>query len=124
MGAWILFWTLLSMRFSRRRENTHESEMSRAAWLTGIWATIAIAVIAAGTLIFDTAVTQMYPVGVLTGNEVVLRSGNGDGFGAIVEEPLQEGVEFTILESRPGWWRIELADGTIGWIPIDDAESI
>ena len=124
MGAWILFWTLLSMRFSRRRENTHESEMSRAAWLTGIWATIAIAVIAAGTLIFDTAVTQMYPVGVLTGDEVVLRSGNGDGFGAIVEEPLQEGVEFTILESRPGWWRIELADGTIGWIPTDDAESI
>ena len=124
IGTWILFWALLSFRLSRHRKTSHESEFSHATWLTGIWATIAIAVIAAGTLIFDTAITQMYPIGVLTGDEVVLRSGNGDGFGASVEEPLQEGVEFTILELRPGWWRIELADGTIGWIPTDDAESI
>lgn len=122
--TWIAFWILISIRLSRRREETHESEFSRAAWLTGIWASIAVAVIAAGTLVFDTTFAQMYPVGVLTGDNVVLRSGNGDGFGPIVEEPLHEGVEFTILESRPGWWRIELADGTIGWIPNEDAGAI
>mgnify|MGYP002038821075 CR=1 FL=1 len=42
----------------------------------------------------------------------------------LVEEPLAEGVEFTILEQRPGWWRVELADGTTGWISETDASTI
>ena len=126
LGCWIGFWVLLSLRCSRRRDDQDqpESEFARASWLTGIWATISIAVIAAGTLLFDTAFANMYPVGVITNDQIVLRSGNGDGFAAIAEEPLDEGVEFTILESRPGWWRIELADGTVGWIPAEDAQAV
>ena len=124
--AWVLFWALLALRYARRRNEQaqEEREFARAGWLAGIWGTITIAVIAAGTLLFDTAFARMYPVGVLTNDQVVLRSGNGEGFGAIAEEPLHEGVEFTILELRPGWWRVELADGTVGWIPAQDAQAV
>ena len=73
---------------------------------------------------YDSISNQLHPVGVLTATNVVLRSGNGEGFGPVVEEPLYEGVEFTILEQRPGWWRIALADGTTGWVSDAQADSI
>ena len=55
---------------------------------------------------------------------MVLRSGNGTGFEPVIEESLAEGVEFVILEERPGWWRIRLPDGTLGWISREDGEAV
>ncbi len=120
--GWVVFWTLLSIRTSRTRED--ESEGTRAVWRTGLWTSVAITIIASGTLLYDSISNQMNPVGVLTSTNVVLRSGNGEGFGPAVEEPLYEGVEFTILEQRPGWWRILLADGTSGRVSDPQAKSI
>ncbi|MCH2160816.1 MAG: tetratricopeptide repeat protein [Phycisphaerales bacterium] len=123
LSAWAAFWLILALGSGRRRK-AQEGEFTRAAWQTCTWAPAGIAGIVAATLLFDAAMARLYPVGVLINPDIVLRSGNGDGFGAAVEEPLAEGVEFTILEQRPGWWRVELADGTTGWISETDASTI
>ena len=123
LGAWVAFWVILASRLGRQR-NDRRSDAANAGWNIATWGTGVLALVAAGTLAFDAAHARFYPVGVLVNNDVVLRAGNGDGFGAAVEEPLDEGVEFTILEQRPGWWRVELADGTIGWVDASDASSI
>ena len=123
VAAWIAFWLILAIGVGRRGRSK-EGEFTSAAWRTCTWGTAIVAGIAAATLAFDAAQARLYPVGVLVNPDVVLRSGNGDGFGPAVEEPLAEGVEFTILEQRPGWWRVELADGTTGWISETDASAI
>jgi SH3-like domain-containing protein len=61
---------------------------------------------------------------VLVRSDVVLRSGNGASFEPAIEEPLSEGVEFAILEARPGWWRVRLPDGTTGWVSAEDGERV
>ncbi len=45
-----------------------------------------------------------------------LRKGNGEGFELTLAEPLPEGTECHLIESRPGWNEIALEDGTNGWI--------
>jgi len=62
--------------------------------------------------------------GVVLADDVVVRMGNGVGFGPKFEEPLYAGVEFTVLERRPGWFRIELSDHNTGWIEADKAALI
>ena len=122
LSAWVVFWIVLAMR--TLRPPTQESEGRRAASAVVLFGPLVIALVFGATIALDAAVARLNPVGVLTASEIVLRSGNGEGFGAVVEEPLHEGVEFTILERRPGWWRVELADGTEGWVAERDAEPI
>ena len=123
--AWISFWTLLFLRrgmdHTRRRA---ERESLTASWRAGLVLTFALAVIGGVTVIADALLPNWRPVGVVTASESVLRSGNGSGFESVVTEPLSEGVEFAIEESRPGWWRVRLPDDTVGWISMDDAVSI
>ena len=53
---------------------------------------------------------------VLTGG-TVLRSADSLGAPPAFGNPLPAGVEVAVLESRPGWKRVALADGTRGWLP-------
>lgn len=122
LGAWVVFWTMLAKR--KLRPPTHESEGRRAVSAVMLVGPLAIAIVFGATIALDATVARLNPIGVLTASEIVLRSGNGEGFGAVVEEPLHEGVEFTILERRPGWWRVKLADGTEGWVAERDAEAV
>ena len=123
--AWLIFWCLLFLRSgvgaeARRRER----ESVTAAWRFGLVATVMVAVISGATIAGDLLLPGWRTVGVVTSTEATLRSGNGDGFEAVTTEPLCEGVEFAILENRPGWWRIRLPDGTSGWISEEDGESV
>ncbi|MAC20127.1 MAG: hypothetical protein CMJ23_10720 [Phycisphaerae bacterium] len=123
--AWILFWTLLFVRRGmsddRRRA---ERESVTAGWRAGLVLTFTLALVGGATVVADVLLPNWRPVGVVTASEAILRSGNGSGFEAVVIEPLSEGVEFAIEEARPGWWRVRLPDETVGWISMDDAESI
>lgn len=47
----------------------------------------------------------------------LLRRGNADAYPAVVETPLPVGVEVTVRHRRGGWVHVELADGTLGWLP-------
>ena len=59
--------------------------------------------------------------GVVLADDVVVRKGNSEGFEPQFEEALYQGVEFRLLEQRPGWLHIELANGKTGWIRADQA---
>ncbi len=59
--------------------------------------------------------------GVITTAEVVARQGDGPNYPPSFKDPLHAGLEFTLVEHRPGWLHIELADGTDAWIPDDTA---
>ena len=52
----------------------------------------------------------------------VIRKGNGEGFELTIAQPLPEGTECEVIESRLGWIQVELADGTRGW--VDDQAII
>jgi len=59
--------------------------------------------------------------GVIVAAEVVARQGDGPNYPPSFKDPLHAGLEFTLVEQRPGWLHIELADGADAWIPADSA---
>jgi len=62
--------------------------------------------------------------GVITEAQVVARQGDGQGYPQSFKDPLHAGTEFDLLERRPGWLHIKLADDSDGWIPDTAAELI
>lgn len=82
-----------------------------AAWVSGT-----IAGILMTTVAIDVLAPSWRPMGVTVSDGVVVRKGNGEGFAPAFAEPLSQGVEFRVLEERPGWIQIRLPDGKIGWI--------
>lgn len=122
--AWIGFWGLLLARRTIASVREDESESRTAFWRGGLLACGVVAIACVATVGIDLAAPGWRPVGVIVENEVVVRSGNGEGFEAAIEEPITAGVEFRILEDRPGWWRIELPDGSQGWIPTGTGSRV
>ncbi len=60
---------------------------------------------------------------VLTGG-TALRSADSPGAPPAFGNPLPAGAEVAVLESRPGWKRVALADGTRGWLPASAMEAV
>ncbi len=54
--------------------------------------------------------------GVIIADEVVARQGDGQNYPASFKDPLHAGTEFEVVESRPGWLHIKLADDADAWI--------
>jgi hypothetical protein len=90
-------------------------------WKGALAALAVVAALPAVTVGTDMVRTSLDPPGVLVSEGVVLRKGNGEGFAPAVAETLPSGVEFTMLEERPGWLRIRLPDGQTGWVRASDA---
>lgn len=59
--------------------------------------------------------------GVVTASEIVARQGDGLNYSVSFEDPLHAGTEFVLVERRPGWFHIELSDGSDAWIPDEAA---
>jgi tetratricopeptide (TPR) repeat protein len=62
--------------------------------------------------------------GVITAQDVVARQGDGQSYPDSFKDPLHAGMEFDLLERRPGWLQIKLSDDSEGWIPDTAAELI
>jgi len=62
--------------------------------------------------------------GVITASEVIARQGDGQNYPQSFKDPLHEGTEFQLLESRLRWYHIKLTDDSTAWIPSDSAELI
>ena len=62
--------------------------------------------------------------GVVTASEIVARQGDGPNYPPSFKDPLHAGTEFELLEQRPGWFHIELSDGSEAWIPDEAAEAV
>jgi SH3-like domain-containing protein len=59
--------------------------------------------------------------GVITAAEVVARQGDGPNYPPSFKDPLHAGLEFEMIEQRPGWLHIRLSDGADAWVPADAA---
>jgi hypothetical protein len=55
---------------------------------------------------------------------VVLRAADSAGAPAALTQPLPRGTEVRVIERRDTWTKIQLANGTAGWIPDGAAQRI
>ncbi|MHC4617262.1 MAG: tetratricopeptide repeat protein [Planctomycetota bacterium] len=62
--------------------------------------------------------------GVITADEVIAHQADWENSPPSFKEPLHAGTEFDLMEHRPGWFHIRLADDSDGWIPDTAAELI
>ncbi len=62
--------------------------------------------------------------GVVTASEIVARQGDGPSYPPSFKDPLHAGTEFVLVEQRPGWFHIELSDGSDAWVPADTADLV
>jgi hypothetical protein len=109
-----VFWGLLTARSLTRAPGWGYA----ASVVLVIW-------LAAGTsATVEWAQRSRTQAGVTLADEIVVRKGNGEGYEPQFNEPLHEGVEFRVIDQRPGWYKIELADGSTGWIKQAQAELI
>ena len=119
--SWIGFWFVLSLRVMRR--SPQEEEGSRLAWRGGLTALATVTIVSGTTIGLDVSEDTWRSPGVLT-TESVVRSGNGDTFKAVFSEALPAGVEFDLIESRPGWNHVAFADGRDGWLRSDHVHVV
>ncbi|MCG3126632.1 MAG: hypothetical protein CHACPFDD_01483 [Phycisphaerae bacterium] len=99
-------WLLLLLRLRRKRTAL------LVLGLLGVFGGAASAASAAWELRQQT--TQP-PAVVLA--EHVLRRGRGDGYDAVMAQPLGAGVELSIIGRSGGWVEVRLPDGQTGWLP-------
>ena len=114
LGLYVLFWAVLMVRVLRGRGGMR----------------VLSVLLAAGWLAMAASVTTEWPqdarsvAGVIVADDVVVRKGNGVNYEPQFQQLLYEGVEFTVLERRGQWLRIELPNGYTGWIRTEQAELI
>lgn len=106
-----LFWALAIVKLLRSR-----SIPSWSLIVAGLAAAVFL-----GSLVADVAVSASQKPGVILSQEVIARQGDGDSYEPSFTDPLHAGTEFTLVETRPGWYRIELPDGRSCWIPASTA---
>jgi len=111
--AWCALWGVLAVRCWRP--------------VPGLRTTTSLACILAVAL----GVSLLWPVvigesarGVLVLDDVIVRKGDDEAFAPRFEEPIHQGVEFRVLETRPQWLHIEFPDGQDGWVPRDAAQVV
>jgi len=109
--AYLVFWLLLTV-----------SLVAPRPWWWWPVAATGVVWLACGLSVgADLLGTGHYREGVVLLDDVVVRKGNSEGFEPQFQQPLHQGVEFRVLEQRPGWLSIELPDGKSGWIRADAA---
>jgi tetratricopeptide (TPR) repeat protein len=77
-----------------------------------------------GSLIIENYNKAANQSGVIISPEVVAYQGDGQNYPPSFKEPLHAGTEFDLIERRPGWFHIKLANDTGGWILQSSADLI
>jgi tetratricopeptide (TPR) repeat protein len=114
--SWAILCISVTIMIWRGRKNTH---CMAAAIIFGI---AFIALISSVTI--ETRALAKDIGGVIIAKEVVAYQGDSRNYPPSFKEPLHEGTEFNLLESRSGWLHIKLFDDSEGWIPNDSAELV
>ena len=89
---------------------------------------IMVAAVVSGLFLASIAVESIgaarNPEGVVTARKVMARKGDAETYQPSFTEPLHAGTEFVLLEERPGWFHVELEDGSRCWIPAPAGERV
>ena len=64
------------------------------------------------------------PAAIVLVDGAVLRSADSVGASPAFANPLPAGTEVRVLETRPSWLRVTLADGTRGWLAASTTEPV
>ena len=118
---WIAAWSIAAFLLHQPTAARHET--ARVLVRRAAWGLAMCGVILGATVVSDITAAQLWPQGVTTSDGVIVRKGNGDGFDPQFAEPLSQGVEFRVLQRRPGWLLIRLGDGKSGWISATQATT-
>jgi tetratricopeptide (TPR) repeat protein len=62
--------------------------------------------------------------GVIVADELIARKGDSERYEKAFKDPLHSGTEFELVEKRPGWLRVRLADGSAVWLPEDGCKLL
>lgn len=92
----------------------------RPRWFTSFVVALALALLASGGWLWERwerHQADAKPFAVLVRAEM-LRRGDGTSFLPRRDTQLPPGVEVRQLGSRREWTQVELADGTVGWLPV------
>jgi hypothetical protein len=93
----------------------------RRRWLRGVaLVPFAIWLALVASLVFEDRHTD----DAIVMDGVVLRAADSAGAPATLPQPLPRGAEVTIREHRDAWTRIELANGTNGWVPAGAVQRV
>ena len=111
--TWCVLWGVLSVRCWRPVPGLRTTNA-----LAGVLA------VALGVSLLWPKVIGESPRGVLVQDDVIVRKGDDKAFAPRFEEPIHQGVEFRVLETRPQWLHIELPDGQDGWVPRDAVQVV
>ena len=104
--GWVALWGLLSLRLFQPQR------VSRALLvLAG-----GIGLMFLGSVLAETMLGPDERPGVILAPETVARKGDGESYAPAFTEPLHAGVEFQVLEVRPGWVHGELPDSRTCWL--------
>ena len=60
--------------------------------------------------------------GIVVSDQVFARKGNSETYEAAFTDPLTEGTELVVLESRNDWLHVRLGDVGTGWLPQVDVQ--
>lgn len=112
--AWITFWGLLLLRRAGKDWVPREIALGAGA----------VVVLLTGSLAWDMLADSRTEQGVVVAAESVARQGDGQSYAPAFEDALHAGVEFRVLEERPGWHRVELPDGRRCWLADEDIELV
>ncbi len=88
---------------------------------TARWIMLSAAMVLIGSSLLELHERRHTVEGVIVAREVIARKGDSLSYSPAFEQPLCEGVEFTLLEERRGWLHIQLADGKTCWVPRSSA---
>lgn len=95
-------------------------EKNKPFWKGALIITGAMAFMVGVSLFLGVRQEKTHPAGVIL-QETSARKGDGPSFEEAFNRPLSGGTEFTLEETRGGWYRIRLKDGSEGWIEADKA---
>ena len=80
------------------------------------WVSLVVTLILAGSAGYDWFRFEWVERGVIVSEQVEARKGNSESYAPAFNQPLAEGTEFRLLESRGDWRRIHIEGSGEGWI--------
>src|SRR5262249_1817123 len=96
----------------------------RPSWLGMFAGSLVIALFVSAGWLVERSERRRFdskPIAVVKKSET-LRRGDGAAFLPRRDIPLPPGVEVRVLDTRHGWSRVELADGSVGWMTSSSLE--